>query len=159
MRSQDRDRDGTVSANSACDVLHKIFTAALLLTGSAARAERAVVEAIETLMDHVSASSIFQATIRIAVSPQIIGGAELSGEQELPASWLPLELQRVLLLPRDDRHAFVLRLLLGLSRNQCSRLLHVEDGELDKRIVSAALALASIKTNENRDVGTIGAVA
>ena len=56
-------------ANSSLGVTphYEVFIAAVLLTGSADRAERAVVEGIETLAgDDVSEHMVLQATIRAA---------------------------------------------------------------------------------------------
>ncbi len=154
------DGDSTLETNSMSEALQQTFTAALLLTGNSERAERSVLEAIRTRgQDQLSAHGVFEAAIRIAVSPELRAEPERSGEQEPPIPWLPVELQHVLVLPKDFRHAFVLRLLLGLHRSQCSRLLHLEGGELDKHVVSAVLALASIKAQQNGDDEKLGAVA
>ncbi len=83
----------TVGADGVSKGLNEVFIAAILLAGCSEQAERAVVEAIETLGDE-------------------------EGPRQPPptVSWLPIQLRGVLLLPRDLRHAFVLRLLLALPQ-------------------------------------------
>ena len=133
----------TFNAKGASQGLNETFTAAILLTGSAERAECAVLQGIETLSeDDVSEHMVLQATIRAAVKPEMVADEESPWEPQPAVSWLPIQLQRVLLLPRDLRHAFVLRLLLGLPRDQCSRLLQLGDGKLDERVGEAATFLA-----------------
>jgi DNA-directed RNA polymerase specialized sigma24 family protein len=46
---------------------------------------------------------------------------------------LALNLQRVLRLPTNLRHCFVLRVLAGLSRQDCADLLRVGERQVDKR--------------------------
>ena len=160
LRSGQRDAIGTLEANRAGESLREMFTIALLLTGSSKRAEGIVAEAIGTAIPcNGSASTVFEEVIRIAVTPEVIDYEERSCEQEPPVSWLPPELRRVMLLSKTHRHAFVLRLLLGLPSNQCSQLLQLEHGEIDEGFVSAVLALAHIEAEENDDPGTLGTVA
>jgi hypothetical protein len=95
-----------------------------------------------------SASAVFEGVIKIAAKQEVTDGEERSSEQALPASWLPPELRRMMVLSKTDRQAFVLRLLLGLPRDQCSQLLQLGNEELDGHIVSAVLALAYIEAEE-----------
>ncbi|MCU1301918.1 MAG: hypothetical protein JWQ87_2202 [Candidatus Sulfotelmatobacter sp.] len=133
----------TSNANGVSEGLNEMFIAAILLTGCTERAERAVVEGIETLgEDDVSVHTVLQTIIRAAVNPEMMADEEGLRQSQPAVSWLPIQLQRVLLLPRDLRHAFVLRLLLGLPRDQCSRLLQPDDGKLDERVGDAATFLA-----------------
>ena len=63
----------TLDANGVSKGLNEMFIAAILLTGCTERAERAVVEVIETLgEDDVSGDMVLQATIRAAVKPEIM---------------------------------------------------------------------------------------
>jgi DNA-directed RNA polymerase specialized sigma24 family protein len=55
---------------------------------------------------------------------------------------LPTELQRVARLPQLLRYCFVLRLLLGMSPEDCSQLLQISVNEVDDAFVRALLALA-----------------
>jgi len=142
----DKAHRNTLDAIGVSESLNEMFTTSLLLTGSAERAERAVLEGIETMgQDHVSAHVVLKATIRAAVAPEVMTGREAFWEREPAVSRLPIELRRVLLLPTFLRHAFVLRLLLGLPRDECSRLLQLDAGALDAHVVSAAVALAHMK--------------
>jgi hypothetical protein len=139
----DKAHQETLAANRVSESLNEIFTAAILLTGSAERAECAVLEGIETLgEDDVSEHMVLQATIRAAVKPEMMADEESPWEPQPAVSWLPIQLRRVLVLPLDLRHAFVLRLLLGLPRDQCSRLLQLDDGTLDEHVGQAAIVLA-----------------
>jgi hypothetical protein len=150
----DKAHRNTLDATGVSEGFNEIFTTSLLLTGSAERAERAVLKGIETLsQDRLSADVVLRATIRAAVAPEVTTGKETVSERELVVSRLPIELRRVLLLPRSLRHAFVLRLLLGLPRDECLRLLQLDDGKLDAHVVSAAVALANMEAPEinNRD--------
>jgi hypothetical protein len=133
----------TLDANGVGESLNEMFTVAILLTGNADRAECAVLEGIKTLdRGPVSAGAVFQATIRAAITQAMMPGEEEAREHLPGVSWLPIELQRVLLLPKGLRHVFVLRLLLGLPRDQCSRLLQLDDGTLDERVARSAIFLA-----------------
>ena len=61
---------------------------------------------------------------------------------------LPAELQRVLLLPRDLRQCFVLRLLMGLPRERCAQLLGVDIAQVKHMTAMAAIELAEIAARE-----------
>jgi hypothetical protein len=132
-----------LDAHGVSESLNEMFTVAILLTGNADRAECAVLEGIETLdRGPAPAGAVFQATIRAAITPAMTPDEE-EARQDLPGvSWLPIELQRVLLLPKCLRHVFVLRLLLGLPRDQCSQLLQLDDEKLDERVGQSAHFLA-----------------
>jgi DNA-directed RNA polymerase specialized sigma24 family protein len=141
----------TLDTNGVGESLNEVFIAAVLLTGSADRAERAVVEGIETLAgDDVSEHMVLQATIRAAFKQEMMSDEEGPRQPQRAVSWLPIQLQRVLLLPRDLRHAFVLRLLLGLTRDECSRLLQLDNGKLDEYVAQAATFLAQRKSFTDR---------
>ena len=145
-------RMSTRGAHRGSEGLHTVFVAALLLTGRADRAEWSVLEGISTVDGgNTSTRNILEATLRVAVNQTMTMGEETSEERKAAASWLPMELQRVLVLPMDLRRAFVLRSLLGLPRFQCSRLLDLDEVELDELTVSAALALTKIKAQETKD--------
>lgn len=137
------------------EAVQRVFFAALLLTGSAARAERAIREGIAEMgMDKVSGEAVLHATVRAAIAPRVSRRRERFGRQDLTSSSLPRELRRVLLLPMDLRHCFVLRLLVGLPLSECSRLLRTEVRQVERNTVSAAVALASIRKQE--EAGSAG---
>jgi len=67
----------TVKLNGVSKGLDGVFIAAILLTGSAEQAERAVVETIETLGgDEISEHMVWQATVSAAVKPEMMAGEE-----------------------------------------------------------------------------------
>jgi hypothetical protein len=128
------------------EAFQKMFIAALLLTGSAAGAECSILEGIKTLdQGEVSGAALLYASVRAAVLPQMAMCRERFWIQDSCASGLPIELRRVLLLREDLRHAFVLRLLVGLPLSECSRLLSLEVCQVEQNSVSAALALADTR--------------
>ena len=66
----------TVDANGVSKGLDEVFIAAILLTGCAEQAERAVVEAIQTLGDdEISEDMVLQAIIS-GVKPEMIADDE-----------------------------------------------------------------------------------
>ncbi len=133
----------TLDANGVGESLNEMFTVAILLTVNADRAECAVLEGLKTLgRGPVSKAAVFQATLRAAITQAMTPGEEEAREHVVGVSWLPIELQRVLLLPKGLRHVFVLRLLLRLPRDQCSRLLQLDDKTLDERVARSAIFLA-----------------
>lgn len=145
---------GTLDANGVSESLNEMFTAAILLTGNADRAECAVLKGVETLdRGPASAGTAFHATIRAAMTPAMTCEEEVR-QDPAGVSWLPIELQRVLLLPKDLRHVFVLRLVLGLPRNQCSRLLRMDDRTLDEHVVRSAIFLAQRQVFTDRSMST-----
>ena len=125
------------------DALQNVFMAALLLTGSAASAEFAILEGIRTLNAcEGSRDALLLATLRAAVRPTAATSRDTFARPDVFTSNLPVELRRVLALPEDLRQSFVLRLLLGLPPDECSRLLSLKAAEVEKNMVSGALALA-----------------
>jgi len=133
----------TLSASGVSTGLNEIFIAAILLTGCTERAERAVVDGIETLgEDGISEDTVLQATIRAALKQETMADEESPRQAQPAVSWLPIQLRRVLLLPRNLRQPFVLRLLLGMPGDQCSRLLQLDDAKLDEQVRQAAIFLA-----------------
>jgi hypothetical protein len=131
------------------EAFQKVFIAALLLTGSAARAECSMLEGIRTVgKDEVSGEAVLHATLRAAIVLQGSRGEERSEMQDSSISSLPLELRRVLLLPASLRRCFVLRLLVGLPMRECSRLLSIEACQVEQNTVSAAVELAGIRGQE-----------
>jgi hypothetical protein len=122
--------------------LERIFVTALLLTGSAAKAESSILEGIEALPDGVaSENAILRATLNAALASQ--SPVRLEGlEANLTAMHLPVELRRVLLLPETLRRSFVLRTLVGLPLSECSRLLSRDACKVEQDIASAAIELS-----------------
>ena len=132
-----------VSERLTNGVIQRTFMTTLLLSGSAERAEAAVLEAIrcldtgdasgETLLWHAIGAAIAP-TPRVAVCP--------TTENDRAASSLPRELKRVLRLTTVLRQCFVLRIFAGLPREVCAHLLHLDVGQVDEGTCAAAQALA-----------------
>ena len=98
----------TLDAIGVSQGLNEMFIVAILLTGCIERAERAVVEAMETLGEEdLSGHMVLQATIRAAVKPEMMADEESPRQPQPTVSWLPIQLRRVLHLPRDLRQALV----------------------------------------------------
>jgi len=108
--------------------LEKAFLPALLLTGSVEGAEAAVLDGIAALeSDHFSGDSLLLRTVRSAI--QVYG--DFSDQFADTFSILPFELRRVLLLAPNLRRSFVLRVLLGMTPEICSDLLHLTVHEVE----------------------------
>jgi hypothetical protein len=123
------------------EALKRSFVAALLLTGSAGLAETAVMEGIAWMdPNRVSDESLFQATL--AASMLTNSQEEGAEERERASSMLPVALARVLRLSTELRRCFVLRILAGLPREVCSRLLRIESYRIDALACAAAGILA-----------------
>jgi hypothetical protein len=115
------------------DSLQRIFTAACLLTGSPQAAETAILEGIQASSPYCR-EGLLEASLAAALSIQCDGrGDKLN---------FPVELRRVLELPRRIRAAFVLRVLLRLPLETCRRLIDVRTEELDEMIRLSARILA-----------------
>jgi DNA-directed RNA polymerase specialized sigma24 family protein len=116
------------------------FVTAVLLTGSAERAETAMLEGIRSWdADADPDEELLRTTVSAALDlyrPQ-------RQEEITQASFLlPVELRGVLQLPPDLRQCYVLRLLMGLPRESCARMLGVDAGAVDRDTGLAAQALA-----------------
>jgi hypothetical protein len=126
------------------EALGRTFITAVLLTGSAERAEAAVLEGIK-IMERGNVSDealLLQGTLSASIAARADGGRV--EEQEHASSLLPVELRRVLRLLPDFRRGFVLRVLIGLSREVCARMLQVEIQQIDELVCVAARALACL---------------
>jgi hypothetical protein len=120
------------------------FVVGLLLTGSMKQAEDAVVETIDCSdTKQICGEQLLQGVIRSSLrSKQMVHAPEISAEAS--SAMLPLELRRVMNLPRDLRVSFVLRMLLGLPREVCAWLLHIEPEEVRRRTQEAMTKLAGL---------------
>ncbi len=139
------------STHAAPQDLHhlvgKAFLTALLLTGSAERAEAAIFQANGVLRPgNTPGGALLREAVNAAIEPRI-ETLEQSEDLERASSMLPFELRRVLHLPTDLRHCFVLRFLVGLPREVCARLLHLEIRQVDERARAAMLELPTIQRN------------
>jgi len=126
----------------------KAFLTVLLLTGSAERAEAAILEGNTKMdLDNASGEALFREAVNAAVEPPSITSRQLPEDLERASSMLPFELRSVLHLPPALRHCFVLRFLVGLPREACARLLHLEIRQVDERARTAMLELPTIQRN------------
>src|ERR1700722_15288417 len=97
------------------EALGKTYITALLFTGSEGDAEIAVLEGIRGMQRNcIRGDALLQETMAASI-PTSVRGQLLEG-QEQTSSQLPVELRRVLRLSQELRRCFVLRVLLGLSR-------------------------------------------
>ena len=85
-----------------------------------------------------------------AIEPPSEISEQLPEDLACASSMLPFELRHVLHLPTALRHCFVLRFLVGLPREDCARLLHLEIRQVDERARTAMLELPTI--HRNREV-------
>ena len=123
------------------EALGRTFITALLLTGSAERAETAVLEGIRGMdRNNVSGEALLQGTVAASIAAKI---PEQRAEEQA-SSMLPVELRRVLRLSLDFRRCFVLRVLIGLPRAVCARLLQTEIHRIDELVYASARALAGL---------------
>jgi hypothetical protein len=128
--------------------LCKAFTTTLLLTGNVRHAESAILNAIcQTELGEMSDDRVFFEAVVAAVSPDRRANAQNDSLDHV-SSLLPFGLRRVLRLSLDLRHCFVLRILLGWSSKDCSRLLHLNIRRVNESTWAAAQELARIGDEE-----------
>ena len=126
----------------------KAYVTALLLTANPERAEAAILEGNRvTHLDNTSGEAFLRGAVNAAVEPPSDTSEQLPEDLERASSMLPFELRRVLHLPQALRHCFVLRFLVGLPREVCARLLHLEIRQVDERARTAMLELPTIQKN------------
>ncbi|MDQ2945579.1 MAG: hypothetical protein M3Y27_06500 [Acidobacteriota bacterium] len=113
---------------SVCPFYGQSFWTALLLTSSPSKAEQAVIHGIQSLKGSVVwEGDLLQATVTAAL-------LERDNRRQRPedladaTKLLPFELGRVLRLPSNLRHCFILRTLAGLPVATCARLLSFGEG-------------------------------
>lgn len=118
----------------------RLFVTALLISGSAARAERAIEQSIELLeFEGVPCErEILIAVIRAALAG---GGTLAVSTHEVP---LADELRAVLGLDADLRFCFVLRRLVGLTAEEAARLTALGASDVEAFMRAAILQLAGI---------------
>jgi hypothetical protein len=124
--------------------LSRAFRTALLLTGSAREAEAAMVDAMRSAdREAMSDRELFLGTVVAALDRRYEASAQTEDLDQV-SSILPIELMRVSRLSLDLRRCFILRVLAGFSREECSRLLHLEVRRVDEAASAAAQELARI---------------
>ena len=126
----------------------KAYITALLLTASAKRAEAALLAATRAaIFDSAPGEVLIRGAVNAAVEPPSETSEQLPEDLEHASSMLPFELRRVLHLSQALRQCFVLRFLVGLPREVCARLLHLEIRQVDER---ARAAMSELPTMRNR---------
>ena len=127
----------TAAENAMQNLTGRAFFAALLLTGSTELAEAAVLRAIDAWdAGAESEDALFERAIEAAARAQP-GGADAPAEPDEAAWRLPAELQAVLELAPDQRRSFVLRILLGLPKQLCARMLQLNPYQTDLQLIAA----------------------
>jgi hypothetical protein len=121
------------------EAIRKSFRTALILSGSPAAAEEALLESIRThnLQERPLHESVIEAAIARSVPPRA----------EAP-EMLPVELQRVLGLPQILRHCYVLKILERCPSDVCARILGIDSREVEDHACLAAAELARITVQE-----------
>jgi DNA-directed RNA polymerase specialized sigma24 family protein len=139
------DRQNVTACADTSESLSMTFVTAILLTGSVKHAETAMLEGIRSLdIDATPEAELLPTIVSAAMDPRQWSGRRAPEEIAYASSLLPLELQRVLRLPIDLRHCFVLRLLLAMPREFCARILGLDVDTVDRNTSLAAQALAQI---------------
>jgi hypothetical protein len=117
--------------------LESVFITALLLIGDVARAEGAVLNAINKVdFETPKRQALLEQVARDAV-------AIFANDCSTPAAiTLDPHLSRVMELPMRLRHCFVLRILVRLDLQQCAEMLRIEPVMVDALAVEASCKLA-----------------
>jgi hypothetical protein len=133
-----------VMNNAPC----KAFITALLLTGSLERAETAVLEGVRfSDLEETAGKSLLQGAVEASIPSHSEIPEQRTEELDKASSILPFELQRVLRLSTDLRHCFVLRVLLGLPREVCARMLRLDIRQIAERTSAAMQELAILQAS------------
>ncbi len=122
-------------------VIRRSFQTALLLAGSIAAAEAALMDSIRAREIGDDDSALLSGVIEAAVARSVAPRAEVSRV-------LPIELQRVLRLPQILRHCFVLKILERWPSEACARVLGIDSREVEDHACLAASELVRITTRE-----------
>ena len=133
--------------NSAQQIIHRTFQTLYLLTASIQRAESATLKAIDTFDPDADSE---ETLLRFAIQAAVQGPVEpmpllVSCEPESTGPLLPVELRAVLNLSPNLRRSFVLRILVGLSRQGCAGLLRLNAAQVDQYTCDALRSLAGLR--------------
>lgn len=123
------------------------FGTAHLLTGSVQQAENAVLKAIQSFdLNADDEEAFFHSTLHAAVQcPDEVTLRSTSNQPSRTGLFIPTELQAVLDLGQNSRHCFVLRVLAGMSRHACARLLQLTTSSVDQNTCAALQCLAGFE--------------
>jgi hypothetical protein len=124
----------------------RVLTAAVLLSGDLTQAEDAVADAILSLdTDDFETEAFLMCVLILSIQrSRNFSKRSIRKRGEISVT-LPEELQNVLNLSLMLRHCFVLRVLLGLPKETCGQMLHIDDDEVEKSVSSAAVELAAVR--------------
>ena len=127
------------------ETLENAFIVGLLLTGSVERTEIAILESVRlSCPDNLFGEKLFRRVIHCSLEMESDFSIKKWTELNHALSILPFELRCVLTLPQDIRHCFVMRILLGLPREVCAWLLHIDIPQVNQRTQTAVLELADL---------------
>lgn len=143
------------------ETVENAFLIGLLLTGSMKQAEDAVVESIDCFdTSPICDKRIVRRVIHSSLGARLAHSAA-DMVDEGSAAILPVELRRVLYLPREQRECFVLRMLIGLPGESCAWLLRVDPAEIRSRLQKAVTKLAGVRAGDDdaarREVSQVAA--
>ena len=127
------------------------FLTALLVAGDSEQAEAATAYAIRSInRPGGSDEAVIVAALTAAISSsreQPATSWDLDGE----LSFLPPALKRLSRLAMDHRHCFVLRMLVGLPREECARVLACPPKQVDECTCAAMVKLATGKAEPSEE--------
>jgi hypothetical protein len=131
------------------ETLENAFIAGLLLTGSVDRAETAILESVRmSCPDDLFSEALFRRTVHYSIDQHIELKNKKQSELDRARSILPFELRCVLNLSQQLRYCYVLRILIGLPREVCAWLLHMDTSQVDLHTCAAMLELPLIQRRE-----------
>ena len=126
--------------------ISKAFWPAVLVSANTRSAEDAIADAIGISEPEDFATDAFLiCVLRLLIQRSRIVVEQQESNRDPVLSTLPIELQRVLRLPTYYRHCYVLRILLGLSEDVCTALLHLDQRSLSKITSAAVCRLAAVQ--------------
>jgi hypothetical protein len=119
------------------------FITSLLLTANLEHAENAMLDAIDFLdPENESEGALLRGAVQASLAASVAVPSSRV-EAQRACTIVPSELCKVLHLAPYLRHCFVLRVLLGWSREVCALLLGLRNEQIEERTSAALLALAS----------------
>jgi len=117
-----------IGKNEISKALDRAFCAAFMLTGNMQAAELAVLNGIAATECYRAGDDVFLfETVKAAIQ----GRPDSLHQSQQPPAHLPLELRRLFQLTPISRDCFVLRILLGMAVETCSRILHRRIEEIE----------------------------
>jgi hypothetical protein len=131
-----------IGRNEVSNALDGAFHAAFMLTGSIQAAEHAVLNGIAATECYGAGDNAFLfETVKAAIQRR----PDSLHQSRQPPARLPLELRRVFLLTPTSRDCFVLRILLGIAMETCSRILYRGVEEIEDVLCAALQELPHLE--------------